>query len=158
MEWCFLMVEKKEKETGKKSKADGKGDKNSFAWVGHSEKELVEIVVNLANEGHSKSDIGAILRDQYAVPSIKKVSGKSLSEILGENKLGEEIPEDLLNLIKKSVMIEKHLGKNKKDFTAKRGYQLTVSKINRLVKYYRKTGKLAKDWRFSADKARLLVK
>lgn len=129
-----------------------------FPWIEYSQKEIEEFIVKLANEGHSKSEIGAILRDQYGIPSVKKFVRKSISEVLAENKFEEEIPEDLLNLIKRSVMLEKHSEKNRKDFTAKRGYQLTVSKINRLVKYYRGKGKLPKDWRFSAETARLLVK
>lgn len=129
-----------------------------FEWIEYSPKEIEEMVVQLANAGNSKSDIGMILRDQYGIPNVKKLTGKSISKILEAHKLGEPIPEDLLNLIKKSVLLEKHLEKNKKDFTAKRGYQLTVSKINRLVKYYRNAKKLPADWRFSAENARLLVK
>ena len=41
--------------------------------------------------------------------------------------------------------------------TAKRGFQLTESKINRLVKYYKKTNKMPKDWKFDRAKAKLLV-
>ena len=35
--------------------------------------------------------------------------------------------------------------------------RLTESKINRLVKYYKKTGKLSKTWVYDKDKAKLLV-
>lgn len=127
-------------------------------WVEFSEKEISEAIKKLANEGVSKSEIGMILRDEYGIPNVKKVTGKTVSEILEEQGFEEDIPEDLLNLIKKSVALKEHLEKNKKDQTAKRGYKLTVSKIRRLVSYYKKKGVLPKDWRFTEEKARLLVK
>jgi len=129
-----------------------------FEWIEFSNEEIVEAIKNLANEGVSKSEIGMILRDQYGIPNVKEVTGKTVSEILSEQGIKEEIPEDLLNLIKKSVVIREHMNSNKKDFTAKRGYQLTVSKIRRLVSYYQKKGILSKEWHYSDEKARLLVK
>ena len=42
---------------------------------------------------------------------------------------------------------------NKQDQTAKRGLQLTESKINRSAKYYRKEKKLAVDWKYDPRKA-----
>jgi ribosomal protein S15P/S13E len=52
----------------------------------------------------------------------------------------------------------KHMDSNTKDNTAKRGYQLTVSKIRRLAKYYKRNRKLPEDWRYTPEKAKLLVK
>lgn len=132
--------------------------KKAPAWVELKPKEVVEAVVSLANAGHSPSEIGSMLRDQYGVPDVKAVAGKSVSQILKENDLLPEIPEDLMNLIRKSVALKEHLEKNKKDFTAKRGHQLTVSKIRRLVKYYKRRGVLSAEWRYSDETAALLVK
>lgn len=129
-----------------------------FEWLDLSSEEIAETIKTLANEGVSKSEIGIILRDQYGIPDVKKATGKTISKILSEQGIKEEIPEDLLNLIKKSVIIREHMNSNKKDFTAKRGYQLTVSKIRRLVLYYQKRKILPKEWRYSEEKARLLVK
>lgn len=75
-----------------------------------------------------------------------------------EHNLKPKIPEDLMNLIRKSVKQKAHLEKNKKDFDTKRGYQLTVSKIRRLTSYYQKQGKLAADWRYTEQAAELLAK
>lgn len=133
-------------------------DKKTFEWVEFSTEEIVEVIKKLANEGVSKSEIGMILRDQYGIPSVRAVTGKTVSDILKEQGFKEELPEDLLNLIRKSVMLKEHMGSNKKDFTAKRGYQLTVSKIRRLVSYYKGKGILPKEWRYTEEKARLLVK
>lgn len=128
---------------------------NSSALAG---AELEEIVVSLANAGHSPSKIGLILRDEHGVKNFVEASGKSLQQVLGENKLLGEMPEDLLNLIRRSVVLFNHLRKNKKDFSAKHGYELTVSKIRRLTKYYSKKNKIPSGWSYSPEQAALLVK
>ncbi|KAJ6675088.1 RIBOSOMAL PROTEIN S15P/S13E [Salix viminalis] len=51
-----------------------------------------------------------------------------------------EIPEDLYHLIKKAVVIRKHLEKNK---DSKFRLILVESRIHRLARYYKKTKKLA---------------
>jgi len=135
-----------------------KAKNKAFEWVEFSEAEIAEAVKKLANEGVSKSEIGMILRDQYGIPNVKDVTGKTLTEMLEAQGFKEEIPEDLMNLIRKSVSLKEHMGSNSKDFTAKRGFQLTVSKIRRLVTYYKKKGVLSKEWRYTEEKAALLVK
>ena len=132
--------------------------KTSQEWVEYDSKQVEEIIINLANAGHTSGEIGTILRDQYGIPEVKKLTGKKINHWLEENKLLPEIPQDMLNLIKNAAKIEKHMEQNKKDFTAKRGLQLTVSKIRRLQKYYLKKGKLPKGWRYSSEVGALLVK
>lgn len=127
-------------------------------WIELKPNEVVELIVTLNNQGHKKSEIGTILRDQYGIPSIKALTGKSVSKILEENNVVFEIPEDLMNLIRTSVKLQKHLKEHKKDRPAKRGLQLTVSKIRRLSKYYQKNKKLPKGWRYTEEEAQLLVK
>jgi small subunit ribosomal protein S15 len=146
--------------SGKKGKSGSSAppSKQSPGWVEYKPKEIEEAIVSLSNAGHSASEIGMILRDQYGVPNVKELTGKKIEGILEKHELLPDVPQDLLNLIKKSVALQKHSSENKKDFTAKRGYQLTVSKIRRLVKYYHKKGKLPKEWRYTAEKAALLVK
>ena len=120
--------------------------------------EINEAIVHLANEGHSASEIGMILRDQYGIPKVGKVTGKKLGAILKENTLAPAIPEDLMSLIRKSVSLRSHMERNKKDMSAKRGLMLTVSKIRALEKYYKKKGKLPMQWRYSPETAALLAK
>ncbi|MBI5884702.1 30S ribosomal protein S15 [archaeon] len=127
-------------------------------WVELKPKQVEELVVSLANQGNSKSVIGGLLRDQYGIPDAKIAAGKTIKEMLEENKLGEKIPEDLLSLIKQSVTRFKHLSAHKKDQTARLGYNLCVAKIKRLGRYYRKKGVLPVDWRYSPETAALLVK
>ena len=54
--------------------------------------------------------------------------------------------------------LRKHLEKNKKDYSSKRGLELTESKIRRLVKYYKKRKVLPEDWKYDPEKAKLLVR
>ena len=131
--------------------------KGKRSWVRYDKKELEQIIIKLRNQEKTQSEIGLILRDTYGVPDVRPVLGKKLGKFLKENKLEGELPEDLINLIKKDILIMKHRETNKKDMPSKRGLILTESKINRLVKYYKKTGKLDKDWKYNRDKAKLLV-
>jgi len=123
----------------------------------YKEKEIEKLIIKLAKSGNNPSEIGTILRDTYGIHSVKAVAKKKISAILKENNLLKEIPEDLMALIKKFIAVKKHLEKNKQDKTAKRGLQLTDSKIRRLVKYYKKSGRLPKDWKFEAEKVKMYV-
>ena len=122
------------------------------------QEELEEIMVGLSNQGMTPAEIGMVLRDQHNVPSVKKLTGMNLEQLLAKKGVQSDIPRDLLNLIKKSVMLFRHMSANKKDMTAKRGHLLTVSKIRRLTKYYIRAKKLPKGWRYTQEAAELLVK
>ncbi len=123
-----------------------------------SKSELEEQIVSLSNAGHSPSKIGLLLRDEYNVLDFREVSGKTIQEVLKENNLLGEMPEDMLNLIRRSVVLFNHLEKNKKDYSAKRGYEITVSKIRRLTKYYAKKKRIPTGWSYTPERAALLVK
>jgi len=126
-------------------------------WVPYSEQELAELIVRLFKEGNSPSKIGITLRDQYGVPDVQQVTKKKMMQILKENNIPIEIPEDLQNLIKKAVSLRKHLDSHKKDMGNKHSILLTESKIKRLVKYYTASGKLPAGWRYDSEKAKLMV-
>jgi small subunit ribosomal protein S15 len=104
-------------------------------WLKTSEKEVEELILKLAKDGFSSEKIGLILRDTYSIPNVKIITKKKISQILRENKIKTET-EDLKNLEKKFENLKKHLNKNKVDKVAKKGLQLTQSKIHRLRKYY----------------------
>ena len=126
-------------------------------WVRYKKNEIEKLVIKLAKEGNSTSMVGLILRDQFGIPSVKKITGKTISEIMKENNLYPKLPEDLFNLLKQAVNLRVHLEKNKKDYTSKRGLELLESKIRRLGKYYVRKKILPEDWRYSPEKAKLLV-
>jgi len=143
----------------KRGKAGSKrpSSKTPPKWVRYKKNEIEKLVIKLAKEGNSTPTIGLILRDQFGVPSVEKITGKTISEIMKENNLYPELPEDLFNLLKQAVDLRNHLEKNKKDYTSKRGLELLESKIRRLVKYYVREKMLPEDWRYSPEKAKLLV-
>lgn len=120
--------------------------------------DVIKKIMELHNDGVSTSKIGLILRDEFKVHNVKKYSGKTINQILIENKLEAEIPEDLSDLLKRAVKLLKHMKINKKDQSSKLGYQRTVSKIRRLAKYYKRNSKLPKGWRYSEEQAAILVK
>lgn len=126
-------------------------------WVSYTQSDVEEFVVKLAKDGIAPSRIGVILRDQYGIPDVKQVAGKSLMQILVKNNLGLEIPEDLGNLIRRAIKLRKHAGKHVKDLHNKRGLHLIESKIHRLRKYYIREGRLPKGWVYEPEKAKLQV-
>ena len=143
------------------SRAKGKSSsvkpsKPSLSWVRYKPEEIEMLVVKLAKHDRlPPSKIGLVLRDSYGVPSVKLLCNKSIVQILKEHNLLPELPEDLLSLMRKFVNVRKHYEQNKQDLSAKRGLQLTEAKIRRLVKYYRRTNRLPKDWEFSVKNVRL---
>ena len=124
-------------------------------WLKYTPKEAELLVIKFAKEDKKPSQIGILLRDQYGIPDIKLVTGKTINQILKEKKIKQELPEDFLALIKRSVLLRKHLETNKKDMSAKRGLQLTDSKIRRLAKYYKKQGVLDLKWRYNPDQFKM---
>jgi len=126
-------------------------------WVERSAEEVETLVVKLARKGLSKSLIGIILRDSYGIPLVKVVTGKKISQIVKENEIEEPLPEDLTNLVKKALIIRKHLEENHKDLEAKKGLNRTESKIYRLLRYYKETNILPMDFKYDPEKIRTLV-
>lgn len=131
--------------------------RNVPSWVRYKPKEIELLIIKLAKDNHTPSEIGMMLRDTYGVPDVRTVLKKKISKILEEKKLLKEIPEDLMALMKKAIAVRKHLEENKQDKSAKRGLQLTDSKINRLVKYYKNSGKLSDDWKYNPKRLRLYI-
>ena len=123
------------------------------SWAPYKGKEVEKLIIKYGKAGKTSSEIGMILRDNYGINSVKALTEKKVTTVLTENELTKELPEDLLNLIRKLIDINQHLSKNKQDQTGHRGKLLTISKIRRLIKYYKRTNKLSQDWKF--DQARL---
>jgi small subunit ribosomal protein S15 len=132
-------------------------NKTKPEWIPYKEKELEMLIAKLSKEGLTPSQVGLHLRDSYGIPDIKTVLGKTITAVLAEKKMEKELPEDMLSLMSKAVALSKHQQTNKGDMTAKRGLQLTEAKINRLAKYYRTTGRIAADWKYSLAQASFYV-
>lgn len=144
----------------KKGKSGSKRPKSaaSLKAVEIPKEQVEEMVLKSVREGMPQARIGLMLRDTYAVPSVKAVLGIGLSEFLKKKHSLPEYPDDLLNLIKKAVRVRNHLRAAKKDIHNKVKLLHIESKIQRLVKYYAQAGRLPSGWKYDAEKAALLVK
>ncbi len=94
--------------------------KQAPAWSNIDAKAITKVILNLRKEGASSSKIGLVLRDSHGVPDVKLALGKRIGDVLKENKVASEIPEDLRDLMIKALGLRKHLGENKKDLHNKR--------------------------------------
>ncbi len=124
-------------------------------WISQDPKQIEEIVVKYAKEGIPPSLIGIKLRDQHAIPLVKPITKKTIIQILEENKLRPEIPEDLDNIVKKAIRLQKHLKSNKGDYRNVRSLELIEAKVHRLDVYYKRTGQLDKNWKYKSVVAQL---
>jgi len=108
---------------------------------------------------HKPEEVEAIaLRDQYGIPSVRAVTKKKMGSILREKGIKNELPEEMLNLLKNAVKLRSHLDNNKHDRYSKRGLELTESKIRRLAKYYKSRNVIPESWKYDLEKAKLLAK
>ena len=114
----------------------------------YTPEEVESLVLKLSREGNSPSTIGVLMRDRFAVPLVKSITGKNVQEILHGNQQAGALPEDLGALLKKAEDLRRHLEKNRKDHVNKRSLAMIESKIHRLVKYYRARGQLRPDWQY----------
>ncbi|PSG97197.1 30S ribosomal protein S15 [Thermoplasmatales archaeon SW_10_69_26] len=126
-------------------------------WSRLTGKEVEELVVDLADEGKQSSEIGTILRDQYAVPDVKAATGKKITAIMEENDVDPPVPEDLRNLLARAVNLREHLKENPNDLHNRRGLQQIESKIRKLAKYYKEEGELDREWAYSERTAKMVV-
>ncbi len=124
-------------------------------WVKYSPEEIEEIVIKLAKEGKYPSEIGMILRDEYGIPTFKQVMGKKLVKFLEEKGIKYEYPEDLARLLEKAKRLINHLRVHKKDYKNKHALELIEAKIHNLAKYYKRVGRLPKDWRYKTVVAKI---
>ncbi|MFB3048110.1 MAG: 30S ribosomal protein S15 [Nitrosopumilaceae archaeon] len=124
-------------------------------WVTQSPKEIEEMIVKYAKDGMTSSQIGIKLRDQHAIPLVKPIINKGIMQVLDENKLNQDLPEDLNNIVNKAVGLQKHLKSNKLDNRNRRALELIEAKVHRLSVYYKKIGKIPKNWKYKSVIAQL---
>ncbi len=126
--------------------------KTAPSWIRYKGKEVELLIAKLVKDGKTTSQIGILLRDTYGIPNVYALCGKSIGAILKEKKIMPEVPEDMTAMFKRYAAIKKHIENNKHDETAARGLHLAESKINRLVKYYKRTNRIPETWKFDADR------
>lgn len=118
------------------------------SWVSMDKEELELLIKKFAKEGKTSAQIGLVLRDSYGIPDATVILGKRIATFMKEQDLLGQFPEDLQSLMQKVFDLRKHFDANKQDMSAKRGIQLTDSKINRLVRYYKENKVLATEFRY----------
>ncbi|MEF8855139.1 MAG: 30S ribosomal protein S15 [Haloarculaceae archaeon] len=127
------------------------------AWSDVEDAAIEERVVELADAGHSPSEIGLTLRDEGVegtpIPDVSLATGKKVTEILAEQDADPDLPEDLRNLFERAVRLDHHMDDNPTDYQNKRALQNTESKIRRLADYYL-GDEIAEDFEYTAENAR----
>ncbi|MHA7733979.1 30S ribosomal protein S15 [Nitrosopumilus sp. S6] len=125
------------------------------SWITQSPAEIEELVVKYSKDGLTPSQIGIKLRDQHSIPLIKPITKKTVGEILEENDLKSEMPEDLDNIVKKAVGLQRHLKENKGDRRNVRSLELIEAKVHRLSVYYKRIGRIPANWKYKSVVAQL---
>lgn len=125
------------------------------SWITLSHKEIEELIVKYSKDGLTPSQIGLKLRDQHSIPLVKPITKKSVGEILKENDLQAEMPEDLDNIVRKAVGLQKHLKTNKGDNRNVRSLELIEAKVHRLSVYYKRIDRIPKTWKYKSVVAQL---
>jgi small subunit ribosomal protein S15 len=124
-------------------------------WLTMTPGEVSSLVMSLSKEGLSPSEIGLNLRDHHAIPLVKPITGKTITQLLSDGDVKKELPEDLGNLVEKAIGLQKHIKNHNTDHRNVRSLELIEAKIHRLSKYYKRSGRLSKNWKYSAMIAQL---
>jgi len=117
-------------------------------------------VVELAEEGHSPSQIGLKLRDEGVqgtpIPDVQLATDKKVTEILDEHNADADLPEDLRNLLERAVRLREHMADNPGDAQNKRALQNAEAKVRRLADYYR-GDEIDEEFKYTYERARELL-
>ncbi len=124
-------------------------------WLTTTPKEVEELVVKYSKDGVPMSQIGIKLRDQHAIPLVRPIVKKSMKKILEDNGVRVEIPEDLNNIVKKAVNLQKHLKTHSSDNRNVRSLELVEAKVHRISTYYKRIGALPQNWKYKSVVAQL---
>ena len=125
------------------------------SWIKMEGKEIEGLIVKYGKDGLTGSQIGIKLRDQHSIPLVEPILKKRISQVLEENELKTEIPEDLNNIVNKAIGLQKHLKSNKGDRRNVRSLELIEAKVHRLSVYYKKIGRIPKEWKYKSVIANL---
>ncbi|HSF28407.1 MAG TPA: 30S ribosomal protein S15 [Nitrosopumilaceae archaeon] len=128
---------------------------SSTKWVKQNTQEIEELILKYAKDGLTTSEIGVKLRDQYAIPLVKSITKKSITETLEQKGIKQEMPEDLNNIVRKALGLQKHLKTHTSDRRNVRSLELLEAKVHRLSSYYKKIGRIPKTWKYKSVIAQL---
>jgi len=137
-----------------KSHTNRPTSKNAPSWA-IPDQEIISKIVDFGKDGLSASEIGLRLRDEFAVPLVKPILGKTVTQVLDENNISRAMPEDLERLVRKALGLQKHLSNHNSDKRNVRALELIESKIHRLSSYYKKNSKIPQNWKYKSVIAKL---
>jgi small subunit ribosomal protein S15 len=123
--------------------------------VNYSQDEIIAAIGKLSKEGLGPSQIGLRMRDDYGIPLIKTFLGKTIGEVLKEEKSSSSQPEDLTHLVERAARLKAHLNAHHADRKNVRSLELLEAKIHRLSNYYKRNKVLPANWKFAAAVAQL---
>jgi small subunit ribosomal protein S15 len=138
-----------------KSHSTRPSSKGAPSWLTQNRDEISALVVKMAKEGLSPSEIGLAFRDEHGIPLVKPILGKGVTRILVENNIKSDMPEDLDKLVKKALGLQRHLKVHNSDHRNVRSLELIESKIHRLSNYYKRADRIPKNWKYAAVIAQL---
>ena len=95
----------------------------------YSPEEVETFVLEMAKVKTPPNKIGVILRDQYGIPHVKSIVGKSIKQIIFNEVIEIPVPDDLNNLLQKATTLRQHLNMNKADAVNKRALGFIMSRI-----------------------------
>jgi len=125
------------------------------SWITLTPAEVEALVIKYSKDGLTPSQIGIKLRDQHSIPLIKPITKKGINQILAENDLRPDMPEDLENIVNKAVGLQKHLKENRGDNRNVRSLELIEAKVHRLSVYYKRIERIPKTWKYKSVVAQL---
>ncbi len=138
-----------------KSQVTRPSSKSAPIWVTTEPAAVKATILKLAKEGLTPSQIGEALRDDYGIPLVRPILGKTIGEVLAEGKVSPKLPQDLQNLIDRAKRVQKHLKVHASDRKNVHSMELIEAKIYRLSKYYKGKGILPSDFKYTAVVAQL---
>ena len=121
-------------------------------------EKIEELIIEYAKQGTGPAQIGERLKREHGVKYIRQATGKRLGKILEEKGFKNDIPPDMMDLMKRAVRMRKHIDKNKRDVHSTIRLKRTESKIWRLTSYYIGKGALPAKWRYDPATAELLIR
>nr|BAS01540.1 ribosomal protein S13 [Lotharella vacuolata] len=126
--------------------------RNSYEFKGLTTENISKIIIKLIKSGLTPSQIGMKFRDEYAIVDIRNITNYNLVSLAKKKGLNIEIPEDLFFLVKKAIIIKKHLKRFPKDLNNKFKLNQIESHINRLSSYYKMKNKIPNNWNYKLSK------
>lgn len=127
-------------------------------WVTQNPEEIEQKIVELAKQGLTSAMIGTVLRDTYSIPSSKLVIKQKITEVMKQENVYPQFPEDFRNLVRRALALRRHLDSHPKDLHSKYGLQKLESKIRRLQKYYKKKGVIPQSFRYNPATAATIIR